>query len=76
MLGASALEMLDYRDQLATAAALGWSEIAIGFVVFVRRRARGDPPVRRLRQPARFRAVRLVPDRRRRRQRSRGSALR
>jgi undecaprenyl-diphosphatase len=33
MLGASALELFDNRDQIATGGGVGWSEIAIGFVV-------------------------------------------
>ena len=33
MIGASALELLDHGDQLATGGGVGWGEIAIGFVV-------------------------------------------
>ena len=33
MLGASALELMDNRAQLATGGGVGWSEIAVGFVV-------------------------------------------
>ena len=33
MLGASALSLIDKRDELASGAGVGWSEVAIGFVV-------------------------------------------
>ena len=33
MLGATALSLIDKRDELASGAGVGWSEVAIGFVV-------------------------------------------
>jgi undecaprenyl-diphosphatase len=33
MLGASALSLIDKRDELAGGAGVGWSEVAIGFAV-------------------------------------------